>query len=363
MELKLDMRKFSVFFVPVFLLACLSIYVLKGTGFDRPEPQPGQPVGSATAPPSQLLDVNPLGPKIQTFTDDQAWLDFSDDTSADEVADTQGTSQLLAALEDKAGQGLSYEALRDGEEFQRIMAQLQSDPAARQQVLAQVMKFSGTPLGKTLSLALATSGVAVSMPKLKTAAVQLLRKGSEEQRLDALQLLGATASYDAPTRAGVLDVLRGDGAANSELAVAAMANLVKQSGGASPAEQQEIVKAVYPFVGSGDPQLRLNGLQVLSTLAGSDPDAQRIFAEGVNDADPDVRRWVIAAMGNGEFAYDSVREPLLATLQNPDEDPAVKAVAQRALERFPLDEQAQQIYQEHLASESYQAPTGGFGFN
>ncbi|WP_427551413.1 HEAT repeat domain-containing protein [Methylomonas sp. MS20] len=309
-----------------------------------------------------------LGPKSLALPSEQALSELTDlfSDSAEPDADGAGkvpdTSELLAVLEEQAARGLSYEDLLSGKELQQLSSRLQSDSAARGQVLEQFIKASGTPLGKALSQTLGMVGAANDMPELKATAVKLLQNGSAEQRFDALRMLGQTVSYDSKTRATVLDVLRRDATTDPELAIAAMANLNLQTP-ASKTEQQEIVKAVYPFIGSDDPQVRLSSLQALSQWVGDDQDAIQVFANAANDADPNVRRWVIAAMGNGEFAYDSVREPLLATLQNPDEDPAVKAVAQRALERFPLDEQAQQIYQEHLASESYQAPTGGFGFN
>lgn len=363
MELKLAMRKFGVFIIPVLLVACWSVYWINTAANDPAEEQRLPSANPLLERLPSLDRMAQLGPKFQQLGDDQALLDLYSELSGEEPVNARNTQALLVALADKAAQGFSYEAMRDGEEYQLILAQLQSNPAARQQVLAQFMKVSGTPLGKTLSLALATSGSAVEMPKLKAVAARLLQQGSEEQRLDALKLLGATPSYDPQTRAKTLEVLRTDAVVNPELAMAAMVNLVKQSGGASPAEQQQIVKAVYPFVKSDDPQLRLSSLQVLATLASSDKDALQVFADAVNDADPNVRSWVISAMANGEFAYDSVREPLLATLQNPEEDPAVKAVAQQALEHFSLDDQAQQVYQAHLASESYQAPKSGFGFN
>lgn len=318
-----------------------------GRAFSSVINQIGQTVGVASSAP----------PGSDHFTRTLWAADEAEEASGP----VQGVGEILLALDDLAGQGLDHEELLNSEHYQLLMAKLQSDPAARRAVLQRIMTSSGTPLGKTLTLALATSGGGVGMRDLKGAAEWLLKNGDSEQRAEALQLLGATPSYTPQARAVLLEALKRDGG-NPEVAVAAMANLVRQ-GGASESERQAIIKDVTPFVASDDARVRLNGYQVLAKWGAHDPDALQTLTDVTSDPDPNVRRWVISAFGNGEFAYENVRATLLETLQNPDEEPEIKAVAQGTLTRFTLDEPAQAAVQQQWVSEGYRPPPSGFGFN
>ncbi len=344
----------------VYLAACLSIY-LPGLADQGSPAGDGEKAAAAAAsnPGRAGGDTAPIPWSANTAMLDDATEDASEVMK--ENPEPLSVGEILLALDDLAGQGLSHEELLNGENYQLLMAKLQSDPATRQAVLARLMKTSGTPLGKTLALAVATSGAGVGMSTLKGSAEWLLKHGSSEQRAEALQLLASTPSYTPQTRAALLEALKRDGS-TPEVAVAAMDNLVRQ-GGASELERQAILKEVTPFVANDDSRVRLNGFQVIAKWGAQDPDAVQTLAQGANDPDPQVRAWVISAFGNGEFSYDSVRQPLLETLQNPDEEPAVKAAAQKALARFALDEQAQAALQHYMASESYQPAQSSLGFN
>ncbi|WFP48569.1 HEAT repeat domain-containing protein [Methylomonas sp. EFPC3] len=347
--------------IPAFLLACLMIYFFGGGETAQSLRVGGRASAGAASRVSRSVDSVVL-PGWAADQPEPGFAEVAEDENASaENPLPQAVGEILLVLDDLAGQGLSHDELLNSESYQLLMAKLQSDPAARQAVLARIMKTSGTPLGKTLVLAVATSGAGVGMGTLKSSAEWLLKHGNSEQRADALQLLGSTPSYTPQTRTALLEALKRDGG-DPEVAVAAMDNLVRQ-GGASEVERQAIIKEVTPFVGHDDSRVRLNGFQVIAKWGAQDPDAVQTLAQGANDPDPQVRTWVLSAFGNGEFSYDSVRQPLLDTLHNPDEEPAIKAVAQRALARFALDEQAQAAIQQYMASESYQPPQTNLGFN
>ncbi|NOT85138.1 MAG: HEAT repeat domain-containing protein [Methylococcaceae bacterium] len=260
-----------------------------------------------------------------------------------EIGDNRSVSELLAAMEAHVAQDQTYEELRDGDEFHLLLSRLESDPATRIQVSEQLMRSIGTPLSQIFGQALAMSGGAIATPEIKAVAAQLLRDGSVEQRLNVLQMLGQV-NYDAQIHTMALDVLRKDSLENPRLAVAAMSTLNRQDL-ATQVEYQEVVSSVLPFIHSPDPQVRQSSLQVLSQWAGRDQAALQTFIEATHDADPEVRSLAITTLGQGGFAYSSVRDTLLSTLQNPNEDPSVIAATQQALKEFPLDEQALSIYQ------------------
>ncbi|NOT85044.1 MAG: HEAT repeat domain-containing protein [Methylococcaceae bacterium] len=271
----------------------------------------------------------------------------------------QSAEQLLVTIESLSAQQKAPAEIRDSKEFQQLLSLLATDPIARRDLLERFLKVSGTPLGDTLSLALAMSGGGQEIPEIKAAAVQLLRSGTAAQRLNALQLLGQTNGTEPGVRAMVLDILRHESNANPQLAMAAMATF-SQKGVVSQGEYQEVMGTIVPLLHSEDPQVRQSSLQVLSQWAGRDQAALQTFTEATHDADPGVRSLAITTLGQGGFAYNSVRDTLLSALQNPDEAPIVKAATQQALEGFPLDEQALAIYQAHISNPMNQQTQVGF---
>lgn len=275
--------------------------------------------------------------------------DINDNRSTEELA-----WELLGSIGSLASLDKTYDEIRDGKEFQQLLSLLSADPVARNLVLEQFLQVSGTPLGKTLSLALGQSRGDTELPQIKEAAVRLLRDGSAEQRINALQMLGHS-SQDKDTRPMVLDILRNESQVNPEMAIAAMSTLSRQ-GIASQTDQQEVVSAVAPLIHSQDSQVRQNSLQLLAQWAGHDKSTLQTFTEATYDASPEVRSLALATLGRGGFDYNNVRDPLLSALQNPNEDQNVKAAALQALEGFPLDAQAFEIYQAHLSSTLYQQP-------
>ncbi|MEQ1638944.1 MAG: HEAT repeat domain-containing protein [Methylococcales bacterium] len=271
----------------------------------------------------------------------------------------QSAEQLLGTIESLSGQQKTPEEVRDSKEFQQLLSLMATDPITRKGLLERFLKVTGTPFGDVLSLALAMSGGGQEIPEIKTAAVQLLQSGNTQQRLNALQLLGQANTLEPGARAMVLDILRHDANTNPQLAKAAMATF-SQKGVVSQGEYQEVMGTIVPLLHSEDPQVRQSSLQVLSQWAGRDQAALQTFTEASHDTDPGVRSLAITTLGQGGFAYNSVRDTLLSVLQNPDEAPVVKAATQQALEGFPLDEQALAIYQAHISNPLNQQTQVGF---
>lgn len=306
-----------------------------------------------------------LSPANQTNKDQQANAFVAGNLPVQPVTtieDRRSAAELMALIELQARQGLSHDEIRSHPEFDLLVSRLQADSSARLQLLQQFMKVSGSPLGRTLSQVLAMSSLGTDSPELKAAALQLLRDGSTEQRLNALQILGSVGGNEQLTRARVLDVLSMDANTNPTLAIAALSTLNRQ-GVVSQADRQAVLKTVFPFTKSSDPQVRNTSLQMLSLWAGSDPAALQTFTEAASDADLNVRSFAVSALGQGKFTYPQVRDTLLSVLQNPDENVDVKASAQQVLEAYPLDEQALAVYQAHVTNPQNQAPTAELGFN
>ncbi|NJA07156.1 HEAT repeat domain-containing protein [Methylococcaceae bacterium WWC4] len=267
---------------------------------------------------------------------------------------------MLETIESLTLESKPNEEIRDSKEFQQLLYLLTSDPLARKGLLERFMSVSGTPLGDALSLALAMSVVGRETPEVKAAATQLLRSGTAEQRLNALQMLGQVDGNDGNIRSAVLDILRNDADANPKLAAAAITALGRK-GVVSQGDYQAMVDTIAPLMHSKDPQVRQASLQMLSQWADRDATALQTFTEAAYDADVGVRAAAVAALGQGGFDYQSVRDTLISALQNPGENPSVKVAAQQALQGFPLDEQALTIYQAY-ASESLNQQSG-VGFN
>ncbi|WFP48566.1 HEAT repeat domain-containing protein [Methylomonas sp. EFPC3] len=280
-------------------------------------------------------------------------------SQADDALQNQSVEQLLETIESFSLQDKPNEEIRDSKEFQQLLYLLTSDPLARKGLLERFMSVSGTPWGDTLSLALAMSVVGRETPEVKAAATQLLRSGTAEQRLNALQMLGQVDGNDGNIRSALLDILRNDADANPKLATAAMATL-SQKGMVSQEDYQAVADAIVPLAHSQDPQVRQSSLQILSQWAGRDATALQTFTEAAYDADARVRALAVAALGQGGFDYQSVRDTLISTLQNPAEASYVKAAAQQALEVFPLDEQALTIYQVYASESLSQQSSAGF---
>ncbi|TPQ24976.1 hypothetical protein C2U68_17530 [Methylomonas koyamae] len=281
---------------------------------------------------------------------------------AETEAAPRDTHELLGALDAKLAQNPDMDALRNSPEFQQLIAHLQSDPAARNQVISQFLHASGTDLGNTLSEILAMSGGVEVMPELKDAASQLLRDGNDEQRLNALQLIGGAAGNDPKLRSQVIDMLHKVADSDPRLASAAISSLNRQ-GVSTRTEHQDVIRAVSPLAASADPEVRRNSLQVLTQWTGKDQSTLEIFTKAARDSDTGVRSLAVSALGNGSFSYENVRDSLLAVLQNPSEDLKVQAAAQQALSSFPLDEQALKIYQEYMASVKTEGGSASGAFN
>ncbi len=269
------------------------------------------------------------------------------DTVLPDSAITKSAAELLATLDDLQASKKTVDELQSSNELQQLMMLMQTDPAAQKLVAERFLDLAGTPLGDMLGTALASSGGT----EANTVAAQLLRDGTRQQKLSALILLGQTgSSQDAGTRAMVLDMLNNDSGADTQLFIAALSTLSRQGGVISLAEQQDVVDTLSPFLHSKDPQLRETSLGILSQWERNSDTTLKAFTEAANDTSPQVKMTAIATLGSGVFAFDDVRDTLLSALQNPNEDPGVKATVQQVLETFPLDDEALKIYKEFRSS-------------
>lgn len=269
--------------------------------------------------------------------------------------------QLSGFLDYSLLQNKSYEEITSSEEYQELISLFSSEPEARERAMEHFLAVSETPMGQALSTALGLSKGDFESPQIQEAAIQLLQEGSAEQRLNALRILGPTG-HNQNTRATVLDILKFDLQADAELTMAAISSLNRQ-GVVSQTAREEVVEAVVPYIYNQNPQVRQNSLQILLQWASHDESILHTFVEATHDPDPGVRSLAFSALGQGGLDYESVRAPALSALQDPNENPNVKAAALQALEGFPLDEQALKVYQASLSSSVYEQPSIEAGFN
>ena len=358
------MQRSQLYTMTLLTAAFLSGYFIRDIGYEKPsssilkEKDSQKLMAKSQSPesiPTKKVVTLATPPKISTVPQFVPKLVVPETIQVVNNTETQqDTYTLLALMENRAGQQATFEKIRDSNEYQLLISKLQADPTARIEVLDRFLKSSGTPLGKTLSLALTSSGISSEMPELKAATEQLLRTGSAEQRLDALQILGESAISDPQTRATVLEVLRKDSLANPQLAASALSALDRR-GISSQVEHQAVVNTVLPFTQNEDPWVRQSSLEVLAQWASHDPNTLQAFTKATQDSDLGVRSAAVSALGRGGFAYEQVRDPLLAAFQNPNEDISVRAAAQQALENYPLDDEALKIYQGQISSSGSQA--------
>lgn len=350
-------------------VAFMSGYFVGDRGSDRTNSNQAKTVGGdATAVKvSQSPRQNNLiqaaqarGANISANTVSEITSELAGDlqSQSDDFSRNPSAAELLATMESLVLKHKSDEEIRGTKEFQQLLSLLAADPGARKRVLERLLNVNGTSLGDTLSQALALSG-GQDIPEIKAAATRLLRGGTAEQRLNALQMLGQASGNDPSIRSSVLEILRSEAGTNPKLAMAAMSSL-SQKGVVSQGDYQAVVGSIALFVHSQDPEVRQTSLQALSNWSDPDPAALQTFTEAAYDSDAGVRALAVSVLGQGGFDYESVRDTLISTLQNPTEDLSVKAAAQQALGHFPLDEQALAIYRAYASDSVNHQSSMGF---
>ena len=220
-------------------------------------------------------------------------------------------------------------------DFYRDAARLRADPDAFA-LLVDAFRAEADParLARLASLL-----GEVGHPDLVAIGSDMVASGNAASRNAGLDLLRHIQPDDEAAR----EVLVGLLASESDPAVLKSVIDAVSVPGEGAEGAGELVAQLVPLTRHESPAVRRNGVTVLSRWA-SDENVTPVLRAALDDTDRGVRSSAVYAFVDYPLVDESVREDLLAVLENPDEEAGIRAGALLALQRAGLDgEQARRL--------------------
>ncbi|MBI3272440.1 MAG: HEAT repeat domain-containing protein [Planctomycetes bacterium] len=278
------------------------------------------------------------------------------DSAAAEVA---GAGAAGSSSARELVRALEAAAASDRADRQDVLDQLQSrlvsECVARPEALAFCLERFRATAGSEAGALLAVALGQVKDAEVESAALDLARSGrGEAERLAGLELLDRLDVENPATRAGVLEILRGD----ASLRVQSAAIYALHRGLPEPADTRRTVTVLAPLAASADPELRRRAVVALAEWA---PDAASLepVLLALADPSPDVRAGAAFALGRTRVPHPGLIDALATRVADPHEDSTVRDLAWQSLTRFPLDDRTWARVQEFRLQHEAAGEVGG----
>ncbi|MDE1461285.1 HEAT repeat domain-containing protein [Spartinivicinus poritis] len=244
---------------------------------------------------------------------------------------------LFAKLESLAGHPTPFaEGLQQQLEA-KLLQEIQQNPAALKWAIAKFRSNLNEIPGQMLGVLLGT----IQDPEVEELSLELTGSTVKSEKVAGLELMSRLGIFQEKQRDKILNVINSE----TDPEVLGAAIFAMQKHPTSPDDSQLIMDSFQSLSQHPNPELRRRSLIAIADWASSTDQLQPVVT-ALSDNSVDVRAGAAFALARSRFVNESATSALISTLQDNEEDWAVRELAWQALAEIPMSKEQYQAFKE-----------------
>ncbi|WP_163831736.1 HEAT repeat domain-containing protein [Spartinivicinus ruber] len=219
----------------------------------------------------------------------------------------------------------------------KLLQEIQQNPAALKWAIAKFRSNLSSIPGQMLGVLLGT----IQDPEVEELSLELTGSTVKSEKVAGLELMSRLGIFQQKQRDKILNVINSE----TDPEVLGAAIFAMQKHPTSPDDSRLIMDSFQSLSQHPNPELRRRSLIAIADWA-SDIDQLQPVVTALNDSSVDVRAGAAFALARSRFVNDSATSALVSTLQDTEEDWAVRELAWQALADIPMNKEQYQAFKE-----------------